>query len=323
MEYNSCFKNLVGFRDNCSDYLLSKSGLYIDDFQEFSIETLSDISVLNSGRELFLKIYDTSVREMLLELEDTIDQELQLQLNSSITDETIGYAASGYHSPENKNRGIRIKKRTDAQIHKIAIDRIGLICDTTGTVTITIHDGNISSSHTIDCIAGQAAMIEINYICNNNEVFILTSNATIGTQKSTVASSDLIVFPCCGGCNYTRNKYLDISGWNGTNVDNYTFGMYANIRMFCDKQSVLCGLSADLSLALLYKIASKLSQTAMRSGRINPNTNAEYWEQFGSYCLEEYEKYKKINVRASLDLLKKVDPLCITCRGNKIVNTRF
>lgn len=320
MKIPNCFKNLVGIRDDCD--VLPTTGLYLDDLIDLSLQTLSDISG-STGKEMFNSIYKRSMIELLSELEDTIDSILKVQLNNVISIENIGYRNSIYNPQANINRGIFVQKNRSSNMKRIYIGTVGLLTDNTESVVVSIIDGDEIISKTIDTYPGRIVNKVFDYSCNSDFIYIVSNNNNINTCFSTVKPPELLNTPCCGGCNYTYNKLLNIAGYDGNSYVNNTFGLFADINLYCDKTYLYCALVDDIGLPLLYKIAHNVALAAIQSQRINSNVNIDFWQPLGEMYLQKYEYYLKAAISRSEKVVKNIDPQCIVCRGNKIINTHF
>lgn len=320
MNIPECFKNLIALRDSCES--APKSGLYLDDLIDLALTTLSDISS-NTGADLFNSIYKRSVIEVLSEIEQMVDNVLNIQLNNIISIENIGFKVNMYNPPTNANRGIYIQKRSASKMQRLYIDTVGILIDTTGSVTINVIDGSEIISKSVDARQGCVVDVEFKYSVQSDSVYIVANNNNINTAASTVKAPELTNYPCCGGCNYTFNKNLSIAGYDGNKYVDNTFGIFASVSLYCDKHSLYCALSDDIALPLLYKVAYNVSQSALQSQRINSNVNVELWSVLANIYKDKYEQYLGSVISRSEKVIKKIDPQCILCRGNKIINTHF
>ena len=321
MKIPSCFNNLIVLRDTCG-YDLPKSGLFLDDLIDSALSTLSDISS-STGKELFESIYKRSVMELICEVENYTDVNLKIQLNNIISTEQIGYRTNEYNTAANKERGFYVKKYSSSKIKKIHLGKVGILANNTETVIINLIDGDEIVSKTVDTYPGRVVYLDFNHTANSDIIYVLANNNTALTCKSTVKPPESSNYPCCGSCNFTKNPFLEIAGFNGLAMVDNTYGLFADVSLYCDKSYIYCAMADDLALPLLYKLGYNVALAAIQSERLNQNINAEFWRPISELYLEKFNFYLNAALAKSEKIISSIDHQCIICRGNKIINTHF
>ena len=151
----------------------------------------------------------------------------------------------------------------------------------------------------------------------------MANNNTALTCKSTVKPPESSNYPCCGSCNFTKNPFLEIAGFDGLSMVDNTYGLFADVNLYCDKSYIYCAMADDLALPLLYKLGYNVALAATQSERLNQNINAEFWRPISELYLEKFNFYLNAALAKSEKIISSIDHQCIICRGNKIINTHF
>jgi hypothetical protein len=326
-----CLKDLVGLHARCeAGKPAPKTGLYVDELAGITFETITHIAnrdVNETGILTFEHIYQSATLEMCSEVLDKLSSQANLIVNNDLHARHIGYLNSNTYNPvANKMRGIRIRKRiTNSPMQVIYINTINVLTNSTGTATVTIYErDNSVLSETVDVFPGLEATINLDYQTDCTDIKILMANNQLETADTWVAERNNISVPCCGGCAYTNDKYLEIAGWNGTGNDSKTFGLSADVGVRCDATRLFCNLSAHFGLALRFRIAVAIAEYAQFSSRINGSTaDPDAWQTIKNVYQDKYDKALKVVIESVQKNIRNYDKLCVSCTGSKISSVGF
>lgn len=326
-----CLKELVGLHARCeAGKPAPKTGLYVDTLAGINFEVITHIAdrdVNETGITTFERIYESATLEMCSEVLDKLSSQAHLIVNNDLHATRIGYLNSSAYNPTvNKMRGIRIRKRiTNSPMQVIYVNSINVLTNSTGTATVTIYErDNSVLSETVNVFPGLESVINLDYETDCPDIKILMSNNQLETADTWVAERNNISTPCCGGCAYTNDKYLEIAGWNGTGNDPKTFGLSANAGVRCDITRLFCNLSAHFGLALRFRIAVAIAEYAQFSARINGSTaEPDTWQTIKNVYQDKYEKALKVVIESTQKNIRNYDKLCVSCTGSKISSISF
>lgn len=324
-----CLKELIGMRARCqAGKPAPKCGLYIDDLPGIDYSALSHIANRDTDEtaELFFeRTVETATVEMGYEVIDKLYAN-RLTVQNDLHSAKVGWLNSmSYNSPTALNRGIRLrKKQRNTPMQVIFINNVTVLTNSTGTATVTIYDGTTQVSETVNVLPGVESVIEFNYVAKGADVKILMPNNQLATADTWVTDRSTILSPCCGGCSYVNDAYLEIAGWNGNGMDSKTYGLSADIGVKCDVAKLFCVISAHFGMALRYRVAINIAEHALYSSRLNDTINdKDQWEALKKDFSAKYEKALATVVQSSQESIKNYDKSCVTCNGAKISNVHF
>lgn len=301
------------------------SGYYIDDLEGLNLSLGAALAnESNVTGALFLQ--DKIRLGCKLVDEDVFVNMLRLfRLNSVIGSGVVGKLANTktaltYNGLLAGDAGIRIK-RVRTPLAKTLVSTLDIYSNTTATgAVITIEDGVDTYTYTCDLVAGSHTPVDIYKQFDNEYIYITLDCSSIDTANLPINRTyyDDTCDECeCAYC-YGR-KNFSVSGWDGTNFVNNTFGIVANIQVVCDKSALITTIDHLLGRLKLLRSGICILNELITSNRLN-----EYTLLTGEQAVLTITNWQtEYNTRMTALIeglpvhLNNIDKLCVVCNSLK------
>jgi hypothetical protein len=321
-----CLDNFIGISERCVGTPASKSGKYIEDFEGFSVKSLS---LIEGGKYLTvqamlnakLRIAGEKITEVLggmlgdVYIEDSVDSLISKNFDDLFFDQQDGIP------------GLRIEKYPTALSYifipfiyfKSDIDVNGLV--------ITISDGFNLVQYSVDALAGEEVSIQVDYSTGQQSVDI-TYNSSIEPSSQGVApyKSNISVYRKyenrdCGKCsNVCGHRYLKIHGldFNGVEQTSY-YGIRADIQLRCDREKMVCLIAPNNKTLIFYYAVIEILNELIAGDRFNfLAMNSKEWAKEKKVEIEnKIAELWDINGPGIKNLLTHSEKKCFKCTGTQ------
>jgi len=306
----NCLENIVGLK--CLEES-SVSGLFIEDLNGINLKTAANIvdSRFVSGLDLLKAKKEFATKAVQQDLSGAILP--FFRVNSIIDEIEVGNFKTNFLSSVALTRGIKIKARK-SRLLRLRIKTIEIrIEEVNFDHSVEIIDGNTSTSFPFTTDANGFAKINVEYLSETDEVFLVMDNATIKPLDASLKT----------GCScYSKStEFLNAWGWNGSTTSTSTFGLKAEVLAECNNEKLYCLLGGKMGFAILYKTGIEIVKEWIASDRLNPvtiiddGTEEFLLEEFKS----EYKKALKILVEQIPLFLSRIDEVCVVCNQSVYV----
>ncbi len=327
-----CLKDLVGIKNIC-DTPVSKSGLWIQDLQGFSLK-LADAAVNEetiSGIQLINDKYNKAQQSILAQFRNQFED--KIRANSIIENEVIGYYPSRIKSISANNtflKGVRIEIRDYAYL-EIYISQIALFFkDSIADANIYIYNlmnGQLLDTFTIITIAEQPTYISINKAYPTNKqrlsLFICFDAGLSDVFESSVFNVDNVN---CSHCKdgMQSNRYAYVSGAkidkalqkiSGNIISNSgTSGMSLDYSINCNIDNLLCSVAGKFAWPLLHKWGAEILAELQYSRRLNSIITID--KKDNEALRMEYENEYMSSMNAIFNNIKLPSDICFSCNSS-------
>lgn len=314
----SCFDNFIGIKGDCTTTEPPVTGLYINDLAGISLrfaahiandETMTGVNLLKEKINFAIKLVKSDVIKFFAPY---------MRINTNIDFNIGGAFNSAYLSPAPLSRGLLISKNEKSKIQKIYLNHVDVLVNTTGNHTLVLQDIYTTINYNFSAIAGQVKKINLNYLAEGTEVYLLMDNSALSVNEGN------ILYQQSCGCNWKTYKptesQLSIKGYNGTGTDSKTYGLRANVSVICDVDSILCSLTRELGLIVLYRAGIAILEEQLVSDRLNEYVvfnDKEMTKDFLKMWGNEYNGRLDTLAMSSKQTLKQLNDSCIDCGGMK------
>lgn len=327
-----CLKDLVGIKNIC-DAPVSKSGLWLQDLQGFSLK-LADAAVNEdtiSGVQLIKDKYIKAQNSILAQFRNQFQD--KIRVNSVLENETIGYYPERIKSITLNNtflKGVKIEIRNYAYL-ELYLSQVALFFkDAVTDANIYVYDlmtGKLLDTFVIATLAGQPTYIAINkayptnkqrlslFICFDAGLSDVFESSLFNTQNSSCSS--------CGDDGY-NNKYTVV---NGAKIDKAlqkisgniasnsgTSGMSVIYSLNCNVDNLLCSIAGKFAWPLLHKWGSEILSELQYSRRLNSIITID--KKDNESLRNEYENEYLSSMKAIFDNIKIPSDICFSCNSS-------
>lgn len=312
----SCFDNFIGIKGDCSATEPPITGLYINDLAGISLrtaaniandETMTGINLLKEKINFAINLVRSDVIKFLSPY---------MRINTNIDFNIGGVFNSGYLAPAPISRGLLISKNEKSKMQKIYLKHVDVLVNTTGNHTLILQDVYTTINYNFSAVAGQVKKINLNYLAEGMEVYLLLDNSLISVNEGNI----LYEHSC--GCNWRSYKatesQLSIRGYNGSSTDNKTYGLRVNASVVCDVDSILCALSRELGIIILYRAGIAILEEKLTTDRLNEYVifdDEKLTTDFLKMWTDEYNSRLSTLAMSSKQMLKQLNDSCIDCGG--------
>ena len=171
---------------------------------------------------------------------------------------------------------------------------------------------------TYDFVTNGCGYVEIavEYKAVTNVVLIEVDNSDVSVSKSIISERNRGGCSSCG--NYDNDTRLIINGYyNGSNT-NFNYGVFADVRLDCDAEKVVCLLKKQVATMVLHKAGIEVFNEWLVSNRLNEETLDATVENIKSTLVLYEQRYKKdlqhFADNAQYSVLGIKDE-CVKCKG--------
>ena len=295
------------------------SGLFVEDLEGLSVENVASITpekLISATNTVIEKLYfAANVVESRLR---GILQARGLQLNTvnrnytacSVTEDT--YGAQPY------DKGVYISKNwLQSEMSSIWVEAVKFKAVNSGNTTIRVKNsnGDVLFSKTISVNAGVETQTPVRKYFRENVIIVTVDSTNIGLYTYTCDGSTSCK-PCA-----SKNEYLSIQGWSGTNVTEIGF-LSVCLRLDCTDTDIICQfLDRDgVAMSILYQLGVEIAKEwASPNNRLNIiKTHGEEWAVTKSGDWESISIEHLDNEIDSIMQLMKADDFCYNCVGRII-----
>jgi len=251
------------------------------------------IAMLRDKLELAIIHVKTEIRKFLLP---------HFRFDAIIDEQRVGEYDTGYQTFA--GGGIKIKKDIESRLSKIYVKQIRLLTNETGIKTVTITDGNETTTYPVTMVAGEEQVLEINYKANREEIHI-TWNAK-GAKGG---------YECNG-------VYFTVEGWTGATYTGDHHGMIVYASVICDEEELMAALAKYLGNAILYRYAAEVFAEMQITDRFNYFTLGDLdYEKFEQKYIQKYEDAIKTFIAGLPQMLCSMDSYCVHCNQTRYIET--
>ena len=307
----TCFDNFIGVR--CVSQTTPKSGLYIDDLEGINIRRAADMadSGFSSGVQLLESKINFATQIILDEMARFAMP--YFRMNSLVDELKVGEWDNAWNAPAPLDRGVRINTR-DSRMLRIRVQSVKIKIQEFGfSGFVDILDGIKTTSFPFTTDANGDAEIFPNYLSETDEIFVLTDNAAINTNKTKVK----------GGCKCSTKKseFLIANGWSGTTTTGTSFGLQVGAAAECSMDEIGCVIAQKLRFPILYRAGMEIAKEALTTDRLNSVTllDGDTW----NFCLEnwsaQYDAQMKTAIQQLPELFNRMDDICVICNQSRYV----
>lgn len=319
-----CLTNFIGISSRCSGPA-SKSGLYIEDIEGFSVKSLS---LIEGGKYLTtqalvdrkMSVAGQKILDMISGLISGIYVEAAVDsiVSKSFDDE--------YYGQQDGNPGLRIEKYPTS-FSKLYLTNLYFKSHTAvQQLQITVTDGFNPQVFTIDAAADEEVVIEVNYSTLQRRIDV-TYSSDAGPSDTGVSPyySDIsfwnnwdLYTRDCTGCNPCAHRYLRVRGidFGGQEKSTY-YGIRADVSLNCDKEKMICLIAPQYKTMFLYALAIEILNEWAASDRFNfLAMGSKDWAKEKKAEFENKVDYLwSINSEAIKNLIVHSEKNCFTCTG--------
>lgn len=307
----TCFDNFIGIR--CVSQTTPKSGLYIDDLEAINIRRAADMA--DSGYMSGIQLMESKINFATQLILDEIARFAMpyFRMNSLVDELKVGEWSSNWNTPAALMRGVRINTR-DSRMLRIRVQSVKIrIQETNYSGNVEIVDGVIGTQYPFTTDANGEAEVFPNYLSATDEIFIVTDNTSITTNKTVVK----------GGCKCSTKKseFLLANGWSGSTTTSTSFGLIVGAAAECSVDEIGCVLAQKLRFPILYRTGMEIAKEALTTDRLNSVTllDSETW----NFCLEnwsaQYDAQMKTAIQQLPELFSRMDDICVICNQSRYV----
>lgn len=307
-----CLENLVGIRGDCEQAAEPHSGLYLNDLEGVSLpaSALTANAEDATGLRLMRRKLELATRAVADDLRAALEKHGWFRWRAELASVHAGTFGAGYLPASTAARGIRLIRRTTGRLSRILVQSIELLSENDAAgVTLTIQDGAQTLTRTVDLLAGVPQLVETMYAAASESVFVLISHPTARFNDSRIAGG--------GGCGCGQAaSRLSARGWNGLYGTTQTWGLRVQAALTCDDWELLCLLRHRLGPLVRDRAAAELLSERLYSERMNALTaDPDRARALRDERRAAYETQLADLTRQLPDLLRGLDPDCITCKG--------
>lgn len=308
-------RTIIGIKD-FDECTIPESNLFINDLPGITLKSASKIAneELQTGKALMKKAINMAVKHVF----DEFRQQAQISFdsNSIVEARQIDVFGSEVIPMAALERGLIIK-RWRSELAQIFIHEVYIKAKQSGTITLNIYDGCVTTPKSIDVVADCVTKYRLDYKAESEEVKLLFDQTAFDVYGCTMVNN--MGYNDCR-CGSWSNKGLYVSGWNGTAEQSKCFGVgvYASVK--CYFENIFCALLDQLYFVIWYKAGIVFLQELIYSDRINAVTL--FTKERAKELMAEYEtiyqtKYQQAIKNAAL-FINSTKGECIACNGTKI-----
>lgn len=322
---DDCFANFIGIAPNCKDALPPRTGYYINDLEGISLQSMA--AIVNgedrNGRALMEQKIAFAVGMVKEELRQFLRPYFRIDRKTAITpvgQQNASWAAVAV-SPEPLYRGLRLRHYSQG-MQRMLIETVTLLVkDDAPALTLQILDGTRILERPVALQGGQPLTLRLDYKCKNEHVYILLDNSLVETNLGQISSS-LSGSYCfeCGGRRRVRERNahaqdFKATGWDGGQETGNTYGVTAEVSLYCEEEPLLCSLAPALGTPCLYRAGIELMNEWLMSERLNKFTTyrAEQAAAVRDRWIGEYQARMRDLGPTFTQALSQYDKNCITC----------
>jgi len=258
---------IIGIKDfnNCNT---PESGLFINDIPGITLKSAAAIAYdeHRSGYEFLQNITKRAVQLVFEEFYSAATSRFQLHAVSE-TREVKAFDGTTL-PPANLDRGL-VVKRWRSEIAQINIEYLFVKVAQSGTVSISIIDGDHTEIVTATVVANVELPIRVDYIAKSESVRIVMNDSSYNVYSGAINRTAAGCQTCSGNWN---GNGLYVAGWDGSqeNSTYYGIGVLASVR--CYEENILCMLLKRMSFLFWYKAGIMYYEELQASNRLNPIT---------------------------------------------------
>lgn len=314
-------RTIIGIKDykECSN---PESNLWINELPGMSLKKGANITPeqWQTGND-FLK---SCIRMAIRHVFDEFSAELQpyFDFTSIIETRKINKFSTANIIPAlAAERGI-IVKRWRSEVARLYTYELYVNVVQAGDTIIKVIDGSETTEFPVTLVAGQNT-VAINYKAEQEQIKFVFDQTLFDTYNCSVnLGYDDVFCNSCGG--NSSDKHIYVAGWDGTKeVTNNCFGIGILVTSQCYEENILCMLLPKMYFLIWYKAGIMVSKEHVNTDRIN--NIATFGKERAEKNLEEYEvEYKakySILIKNAYNFLRTTKGECITCNGNRYVQT--
>lgn len=309
-----CWKRtIIGIKD-FDACVNPESNLFLNELPGITLKSASKITSeeYQTGNNLMKHSIEMAVKQVY----DEFREQLQTYFDTNSIVEARQFDVFGTEEipAAALERGLIIK-RWRSELAQIFIHEVYIKAKQSGTITLKIYDGCVTTTKSIDVVAGCVTKARIDYKATEEEVKILFDQTAWDVYGCTMVNS---LSDC--RCGAWASKGLFITGWNGSAEQGKCFGVgvYASVK--CYLENVFCALVDQLYFVIWYKAGIIFLQELLYSDRINAVTL--FTKERAKELIEDYQdiytnKYQNAIKNARL-FLNSTKGECVACNGTVI-----
>lgn len=307
-----CLEDYIVFKNGCypNGIPVPTSGYYIENLEGISIENVAMISP-----ELLISATET-MKEKMYFASRIVENRLKAILNArGIKLNTIGKLYSVCSVSNNfvgsslLNKGIRISKKwLNSTQSRIYVDTIRIKSKTTGQTTLYVYDsaGNVLWSDVQTLFDEFEHTFIVKKHFTDDVIYILADNTNIQPYQYKCDQNT--------GCVPCDNKYLNITGYNGTGTSTEGY-LGACVRLDCVDTDIICNFLDRVGLAVLYQTGVQLAKEWA-----SPNNRLNIIKTHGiEWALQMVTAWENLSVEAldneidNIIQILETDKFCYNC----------
>lgn len=318
-----CLQNFIGITRDCNNMGLGKStsDLYVTDLEGLDVEVIADFTSNDATAQ---KLIERKIEFAINMVFEDLDFYIQPYFSThKIVDKVIKGTWTTEVLPISPiRRGLHVKKNQRGFI-KNTIEKVRILSHTTQVGAILrITDGIYQTDYVINLVADQILEVLLNYDMIFDECYITLDNTSLEMYKVNLQSNTHNSHcSSCGHGNYndsyrkTPKEGVLVTGWDGLQDHECSFGMYVEILSQCDFDVLKCSLANRFKTLFLYRVGIELCKQWIHSPRVNETTvlNVDH----GYFLIQEwgleYDKKFKVAVNGIRAVMKSFEDICITC----------
>lgn len=320
-----CLDNFIGISSRCSGPA-SKSGMYIEDMEGFSIKSLS---LIEGGKYLTVQaMIDRKLDVVGQKLVDTISGLLKdVYVETAVESLVSKSFCADYEAQQDGNPGLVIYK-FPSSYGKLFVPYLYFKSHTAVTdLHITVTDGVTSQVFEVTAAADEEVSIECGFYTTQRKITITYSSSdSPSDQGVSPYTSDISSWweydyncscnPC--GCRYMKIRGLD---FDGDEKSKY-YGLRADVQLLCDKEKMICLIAPTNKTLILNMLAIEVLNEYLATDRMNfLAINKEWAKAKIAELYDRVENHWIINGDAIRNLIIHSDKKCFTCNGPRYVES--
>lgn len=307
---------IIGIRDY-ADCASPESDLFINDAPGMSLKLASKIASeeYETGAKLLRAKINLATKLVFDEFKEKISP--YFDFDAVVETREINNFGTKIIPKTALERGL-VLKRWRSELAKIYVENVYVRSVQSGVGVVKIIDGSITKSYNVDLIANKTIEVFTNYTAVSETVKIVMDDTNFDVYSCDISSRS-----SCGPCNSSSGKGFVIKGWDGAKEDLKCYGIGVTASVRCYEENIICSLLPRMYFLIWQKSVIETLKEQQFGTRINPlvNLTREEAKENRVELEKEYKTRYNSFVKSIYNYLRQTKGECITCNGNRYVQS--